>query len=312
MINIQSSLPHKRYRRAASITEMKNIKTFLILALTILIITLGSTRVLSQSFKSASEIVLASELEWSPLNPARGDASPQAATIWGDRNGTEATGFLVKFEQGFSSPPHIHNVTYRGVVIDGLVHNDDPNAENMWMPKGSFWTQPAGEAHITSAEEKSNIAYIEIDEGPYLVQPQEEAFDNGERPVNVDASNIVWLNASNLNSSDRAKGSNSLSKAQVAFLWGNPQDREPYGSMIKLPADFKGKIRSYGSDFRAVVIEGQPNYIASKGKDIKNLEAGSYFSSQGKSTHQLTSDAEAESIIYVRTNGKFDIISHQS
>lgn len=305
-------LLHKRYRQAASTTEMKNIKTFSILALTILIITLGSTQVLSHSFGSTSKVVLASELQWSPLNPARGDASPQAATIWGDRNGTEATGFLVKFKQGFSSPPHIHNVTYRGVVIDGLVHNDDPNAEKMWMPKGSFWTQPAGEAHITSAEEKNNIAYIEIDEGPYLVQPQEEAFDNGERPVNVDASNIVWLNASNLHSSDHAKSSNCWSKPQIAFLWGNPQEREPYGSMIKLPTDFKGKIRSHGSDFRAVVIEGQPNYIALRGTDTKNLEPGSYFSSKGKSTHQLTSDAEAESIIYVRTNGKFDIISHQS
>lgn len=307
--------------RAASTTEMKNIKTFLILTLTILIITLGSAQVLSHTFESTSKVVLASELQWSPLNPARGDSSPQAATIWGDRNGTEATGFLVKFEQGFSSPPHIHNVTYRGVVIDGLVHNDDPNAQNMWMPKGSFWTQPAGEAHITSAEEKNNIAYIEIDEGPYLVQPQEEAFDNGERPVNVDASNIVWLNASNLPSSDREaprlrrdrpRKSNSLSKPQVSFLWGNPQDREPYGSMIKLPTEFKGQIRSYGSDFRAVVIEGQPSYIALKGTDIKNLEPGSYFSSKGRSTHQLTLDSEAESIIYVRTNGKFDIISNQA
>ena len=58
---------------------------------------------------------------------------------------------------GFSSPPHIHNVTYRAMVIKGLVHNDDPEAENMWMPPGSFWTQPAGEAHITSAKGEENI-----------------------------------------------------------------------------------------------------------------------------------------------------------
>ncbi|MEO1341631.1 MAG: DUF4437 domain-containing protein [Cyanobacteria bacterium J06635_13] len=265
-------------------------------------------QVLSQSIGSNSQVVSASELQWSPLNPARGDASPQAATIWGDRNNTEATGFLVKFRQGFSSPPHIHNVTYRGVVIDGLVHNDDPKAENMWMPKGSFWTQPAGEAHITSAEEKNNIAYIEIDEGPYLVQPQEEAFDNGERPVNVDASNIVWLNASNSYSGDRPKKSNSLSKPQVAFLWGNPEDREPYGSMIKLPTGFKGKIRSHGSDFRAVVIEGQPNYIALRGKETKNLEPGSYFGSSGETEHEVFCQAEEECILYVRAQSKFDVV----
>ncbi|MEO0836635.1 MAG: DUF4437 domain-containing protein [Cyanobacteria bacterium J06642_3] len=296
---------------------MKNIKTFSILALTILIITLGSAQVLSHSLRSTSKVLLASELLWSPLNPARGDASPQAATIWGDRNGTEATGYLVKFKQGFSSPPHIHNVTYRGVVIDGLVHNDDPKAKNMWMPKGSFWTQPAGEAHITSAEEKSNIAYIEIDEGPYLVQPQEEAFDNGERPVNVDASNIVWLNAANLHSGDReaprlrrdrSRESNSLSKPQVAFLWGNPQDEKPYGSMIKLPTGFKGEIRNYGSDFHAVVIEGQPEYLALRGKETKTLEPGSYFSSSGKAEHKVFCQAREECILYVRAEGQFDVV----
>ena len=36
------------------------------------------------------------------------------------------------------------------------------------MPAGSFWTQPAGEVHITSARGQETIAYVEIDEGPYL------------------------------------------------------------------------------------------------------------------------------------------------
>ncbi|GAA4451586.1 DUF4437 domain-containing protein [Novipirellula rosea] len=70
-----------------------------------------------QATKSTSSVVLASEAEWTQLNPPRGDASPQAATLWGARAGTQAMGFLVKFVDGFSSPPHIHNVTYRGVVI---------------------------------------------------------------------------------------------------------------------------------------------------------------------------------------------------
>ncbi|MGB1038277.1 MAG: DUF4437 domain-containing protein, partial [Bacteroidia bacterium] len=66
-----------------------------------------------------NKVILSSEIVWEKLNPARGDQSPQAGTIWGDRKGTEATGFLAKFVDGFSSPPHIHNVTYRAVVIKG-------------------------------------------------------------------------------------------------------------------------------------------------------------------------------------------------
>ena len=85
----------------------------------------------------------------------------------GGRTGESPTGFLVKFVDGFSSPPHIHNVTRRAAVLDGLVHNDDPDAAPMWMPVGSFLTQPAGEVHITSAKGDVNIALVEIDTSPY-------------------------------------------------------------------------------------------------------------------------------------------------
>ena len=291
---------------------MKNIRTFLSLALTILVIVWSSAHVSSQSIEPTSEVVLTSEVEWSPLNPARGDASPKAGTLWGDRTGSGASGFLVKFEKGFSSPPHIHNITYRGVVISGLIHNDDPNAEDMWMPVSSFWTQPAGEAHITSAEGKTNVAYIEIDEGPYLVLPTEEAFDNGERPFNIEVSNIVWLDASNITWIDLPGMPTSDDEPKIAFLWGKPQDGELNGTLLKLPAGFTGKIRSYGSIFRAVVIQGQPQYQILGETEIKTLEPGSYFGSKRESMHQVSSKAREESIIYVRTDGKFDIIPAQT
>ncbi|ELS02829.1 hypothetical protein Xen7305DRAFT_00025470 [Xenococcus sp. PCC 7305] len=252
-----------------------------------------------------------SRAEWSPLNPARGDASPKASPLWGDRTGPGASGFLVKFEKGFSSPPHIHNVTYRGVVISGLIHNDDPNAKDMWMPVGSFWTQPAGEAHITAAEGKTNVAYIEIEDGPYLVLPQEEAFDNGERPINLEASNLVWLDASNITWIDLPGTTTSDDKPKIAFLWGKPQDGELNGTLLKLPAGFTVKIHSHDSIFRAVVIQGQPQYQVLGKTKIKTLKPGSYFGSKRESVHQVSSEAEEESTIYVRTKGKFDIISLQ-
>ncbi|KAA3640532.1 MAG: DUF4437 domain-containing protein [Bacteroidetes bacterium] len=253
--------------------------------------------------QSSYELVLASEVNWEKLNPARGDKSPQAGTLWGDRKGSVPTGFLVKFVDGFSSPPHIHNVSYRGVVINGLIHNDDPDAADMWMPAGSFWTQPKGENHITAAKGETNIAYIEIEAGPYLVLPTEEAFDSGERPVNVDASNIVWI--------DQPGISTATKGAQVAYLWGEPQGNQLYGTLIKMPAGFKGKIQSVGSSFKAVVIQGEPQYFLKDVSEVKTMEPGSYFSSAGKSAHHLSSDPGMESIIYVRTDGNFDILSSQ-
>ncbi|EMI22966.1 hypothetical protein RMSM_00076 [Rhodopirellula maiorica SM1] len=257
--------------------------------------------------ESTSDLVLVSDVEWTPLNPARGDASPQAATLWGDRAGTEATGFLVKFVDGFSSPPHIHNITYRGVVIAGGVHNDDPDAEPMWMHVGAFWTQPAGEPHITAAR-GTTIAYIEIDKGPYLVMPTEEAFDNGERPVNVDASNIVWLGQSSTSWIEPPAPSATANPSKIAFLWGNPQSDPVNGTLVKLPVGFVGKIRSQGSEFRAVVIEGQANYRSNGIDNIKVMPPGSYFSSKGEMTHRVSCDDDTHCMIYVRSEGQFVVV----
>jgi hypothetical protein len=243
-----------------------------------------------------SEVVSVSEVKWEQLNPARGDKSPQAGTLWGDRNGPVPTGFLAKFVDGFSSPPHIHNATYRAVVISGYIHNDDPDATDMWMPVGSFWTQPAGEVHITAARGATSVALVEIDKGPYLVLPPEEAFDSGERPINVDASNIVWT--------DPVGVPASANGPKVAYLWGNLQAGQSNGTFVKLPAGFTGAIHGHGETFRAVVIKGQLQYDET---GLKTLGPGSYFGSKGESVHQIASGAGQESIIYVRTDGRYDV-----
>jgi hypothetical protein len=246
------------------------------------------------------EIVSASEVSWEKLNPARGDKSPQAGTLWGDRNGEVPTGFLVKFVDGFSSPPHIHNVTYRAVVISGLIHNDDPDAASMWMPASSFWTQPKGEVHITAAKGTKNVVLVEIDKGPYLVRPTDDAFDSGERPINVDVSNLVWVNMP-------GKQDTSI-MPEIAYLWGTPGQDRSYGSFIKLPAGFSGQIRTNDSTLRAVIVQGMAEYNV-PGNAVTILEPGSYFGSKGIATHKVSSTTGEDIIVYVHTDGKYDISS---
>ncbi len=247
----------------------------------------------------SNKVLLSSEIVWEKLNPARGDQSPQAGTIWGDRKGTVATGFLAKFVDGFSSPPHIHNVTYRAVVIKGLVHNDDPKAVNMWMKPGSFWTQPAGESHITSAKGDENIALVEINKGPYLVQPINEAFDNGERPINIDATNVVWLNSEKTNWID------ANSKAEISFLLDSKETDDLKSLFVKLPKGYNGEIESDGTVLHAVVIKGAVKYFMPQNKETKDLDPGSYFSSTDKAIHTI--NAEKETVLYLRTNGEISV-----
>lgn len=262
-----------------------------------------------QAIEPTKEVVLKSEVEWTYLNPSRKDKAPMAGTVWGDRGGNEPTGFLLKPPKDFQSPPHIHNISYRGIVIQGVIHNDDPDAAKMWMPAGSFWTQPKGEVHITSAVGTDSLAYIEVEEGPYLVLPEIESFDSGERPVNVEKSNIVWLDASDITWVDQDGVSDVVNGPKVAYLWGETKEGELNGTLIRLPAGFEGEIKTRGSDFRAVVVKGLPQYTMGKA-DIMILEPGSSFSSKGASAvHHVSSKTEEETVLYVRTNGKYDVFS---
>ena len=251
------------------------------------------------------EVRTAAEIPWQKLNPARGDASPQAGTIWGDQTKDGESGFLVKFVDGFSSPPHIHNITYRGIVLAGGLHNDDPEAEPMWMKVGSYWTQPAGEVHITSSR-GAGIGYVEIQSGPYLVKPESEAFDNGERPINIDATNIVWLDASNTTWIEGGVNADKANNVQMTFMWGSPEGDKVNGTMLKLPAGFSGKLNTESSSFKVIVIDGQISLHLDSGKDVRKLTPGGYFGTEGKASNHVTTKNGCT--VYVRTKGKYTVV----
>lgn len=237
-------------------------------------------------------VVPSADIQWGALNPARGDKSPKAGDLWGDRTKDVATGFLVEFVDGFASPPHIHNVSYRAIVLDGLIHNNDPKSPLVWMPVGSYWTQPAGEAHITAAKGLSR-AYVEIDQGPYLVHPTEQAFDNGEVDVNLIPENQVWLDALLIESATEG-----AAKAMMMALW---KKNDQVGQLIKLPAGFDGIIQGKGNAFHAVVIQGTCTYGSVENTSTTLLDAGSYFTSNGTFNHPI--QTEEEVIVYIRSSG---------
>ena len=266
--------------------------------LTVASLLLSTCFLLVPGAHAKDKVIAAKDVEWGYLNPARGDQSPGAADLWGDRTKDTATGMLVRFNKGFESPPHIHNITYRSIVIEGEMHNDDPNAAKMWMPTGSFWTQPAGEDHTTAANDKTNLIYLEIDEGPYLVKPSKEHFDNGERPINVHADNMVWLQKSDLVNI----AANGVS---VAYLWG--ETSSVYGTLVKLPKGFKGSIKSNGDEFKAVVIKGSINYTQNNASRQIELNAGSYIESSTAAHHSVENANQSETIVYVRTSSKFSV-----
>ena len=253
------------------------------------------------------EVIPASGVRWGALNPARGAHGPRAADLWGDRTGSDATGMLVRFADGFSSPPHIHNTTYRGVVLEGLIHNDDPDAEESWMPTGSYWTQPAGEVHITSAKGDGRLVFIEIQHGPYLVLPTDEATDNGERAVNIHASNMVWLDASSAARIVQSSTDRPAEGPKVSYLWGDPHDQDPSAALVKLPGGFAGTLRGDGPSLRVVVVEGQVHFQRSGENGVLALDPGSYIGSQSGASQRISLGTDSPCVLYVRAEGALEI-----
>lgn len=242
-------------------------------------------------------------LKFQPLNPARGDASPQAGVLWGDITKDVPSGVILKFADGFSSPPHIHNITYRAVVIEGHIHNDDPEAAKMWMGPGSYWTQPAGESHITAAKPGNpGVAFLEIFQGPYLVQPSSEAFDNGELPINLVPSNMVWLSSEDTSWITAKKGT----AAELTFLWGEPQEGKASGSLVKLGKGVTAILTNAGEKIDAVVIKGTLNYASSSAAETRKLEVGSHIRSETTASHDLACGME-ECLIYIRGDGTYNV-----
>jgi len=229
--------------------------------------------------KSDSDITIlpVSKAKWEKLNPARGNKSPQAGTLWGHRGKKTPTAFLAKFADGFSSPPHIHNVSYRAIVIQGLVHNDDSKAAKMWMPKGSYWTQPAGAPHITASNGGQSIALVEINEGPYLVKPVADKFDNGERPYNIHSSNVLWR---------KEKSSH------VADLWQDSSGQIT-GSLLK----FSSEIKMSSDKTKVVVIKGEALFKNTQ------LKPGSLIASDQPAHMRIKCITEV-CIVYVKTTGE--------
>lgn len=260
------------------------------------------------------EVVPASKVSLQPLNPLRGDLSPKAGVLWGDIKRDIPTGTLIEFVDGFSSPPHIHNITYRGVVISGEVHNDDPGATTLWMGPGSFWTQPAGETHITSAKPGNRaIAFLEILEGPYLVRPAAEEFDTGERPITMEARNIIWLDASSVSWVNLNQTQNAQHDAEIAFLWGQPVAGEKNGTFLKLASGFDGRLTGGEDWLRAVVISGALDHQPDKDgqSSESSLGAGSFFGSTESAGHEIACISQIECILYVSTTGRYQLTRNE-
>ena len=110
----------------------------------------------------------APEVKYQPLDPGdKQGKGPQISMVFGDMKVKAPVGFLFKVPPGFRQGPHIHTQDYYSVVLQGVVHDFAPGAdEGAAIGPGGHWFQ-AGKAphdnHCASTE--SCVIFIYSPEG---------------------------------------------------------------------------------------------------------------------------------------------------
>ena len=126
----------------------------------------------------------------------------------------------------------------------------------------------------------------------------DDAFQTAEVPINIDASNLVWCDFGD-----------PSSEAKLAYLWGTPEKENLNGTLLKVPRGTSVVVSSRNADFRAIVIQGQPDYRKPDTGETLTLEPGSFFMANAAAKHRVTADDQSDLILYIRSNGNFELPS---
>ncbi len=156
---------------------------------------------------------------------------------------------------------------------------------------------------------EGRVAYIEIQHGPYLVMPPEQAVDNGERANNVHAANLVWLDASTNRLIEIPSRVAPADGPRVSYLWGDPQGEQASGALVELPAGYTSTLTSTGSSLRIVVIKGDIRLHASGAPGHESLGPGSFVGSSNAGGAGITGSTSTSTVLYVRSDAPVEVVA---
>jgi hypothetical protein len=89
------------------------------------------------------------------------------ANGWGDP-ATGAHSNYIKMAGGTSSSVHTHSSSYYGVVISGVVANEQTSSRpDRPLSAGSYWYQKGGEPHVTKCISQSECLFFVTSKGGF-------------------------------------------------------------------------------------------------------------------------------------------------
>ncbi len=107
-------------------------------------------------------MVTPDQVDYQPLNPARGDASPQAGTLWGDLDDGGLSASFVKLPAGHTSDLSVESDRLRAVIVDGaLIHSVAGLETQSELGAGGFFESDAGVPHALACHPESDcLVYV--------------------------------------------------------------------------------------------------------------------------------------------------------
>lgn len=115
--------------------------------------------------QAAGPEMMVSPFETLKFSPKK-TGEPQIAPVRGNPE-KEASSIVMKMGRG-AFPMHTHTANYQLVVIKGVMKHWDASGSQKTAPRmgpGSYWYQPAGQAHGDACESEECVWFISFD-GP--------------------------------------------------------------------------------------------------------------------------------------------------
>lgn len=244
-------------------------------------------------------ILAAKDVPWTVAPPG----PQQTAKLWGDRT-KGAAGVLVKVPGGWKSEVHAYTGDQHVILISGRwvheIEEDGAGADRVLSP-GSYWEEPAGEAHQDRCEPGAEcivLVYAPEKVAPVPAGADTRAATHTKRPPGIirPASDLKWVRQS------------PDVPLMLASLWGH-RDEGHFGELVKMPSGFNSGLHAHTGNYYGVLLSGTWIHVEENGAGAdQELGPGSYVMQPGKGMHVDRCKRGTDCILFLYQDEKGDVI----
>ncbi len=235
----------------------------------------------------ASASIVFEDIPFQPFNPKQ----PEGIHVYPIQGNPKAGAFtaIVRFPANFMMPLHSHDFAYDGVALsDGLVHGTS-DGDIHEVPNGSFWRQPAKEAHVDGCKSDTFCYFVVSFEGPVnLVMEKEAATEPKGTMTKKDA--IEWK---------EVRGG-----VKMASIRGD-HTKGPFLALIDFPAGMTTNVHTHSHSFGGVMLSGT-HHRGPDANSLVTLTPNSVWKEAANAPHMEKCGEEGNCVFFIAFDGPLD------